>query len=260
MKNLIIVLFLISTTSVFAQIDSIKIDSMKYEVFHAKGNSYVISADFGKGISTKAIFIKTDDKDELDSLDKKLVPYRFLKSFNAEALIKEENSQKIKQKEQLKVLLDSPVPDFDAKDTEGVLHRPHNYFGRVLVLHFWNFWDASFEQEIPFLNKIFETYQKDGLQILSFVDLELTKSEYEILEKKPIRFPLIQNSRKFMFDFLKVKHSIPYLIIVDKQGRMRYFYIDNELKRRDNPFYKKQDSDTKIDNFEEQIQKFLKGM
>jgi thiol-disulfide isomerase/thioredoxin len=129
----------------------------------------------------------------------------------------------------LKIYEGKPVPNFEARDTSGILHRPSHYYGRVLVLHFWNFWDYSFKNEIPHLNTIVEKYRKDGVEVLSFVDLTLSKSEKDILERTPVLFPIVENAYKFGIDFLPIPLYRPFLIFVDKYGKMRYITTDNTL-------------------------------
>jgi thiol-disulfide isomerase/thioredoxin len=122
-----------------------------------------------------------------------------------------------------------PVPNFEALDTAGLMHRPSQYLGRVLILHFWNFWEYSFQNEIPKLNEIAEKYRKDGVEILSFTDVTLGDSEKKVLEKTPIYFPLIENAYRFAAEFLPIRLNRPYLVFVDKQGRMRFFMTEEKL-------------------------------
>jgi thiol-disulfide isomerase/thioredoxin len=154
-----------------------------------------------------------------------------------------------------------PIPNFEARDTLGILHRPSHYYGRVLVLHFWNFWEYSFKNEIPHLNTLVEKYRKDGVEILSFVDLTLTKSEKEILEKTPVLFPIIENAYKFGANFLPTYLTKPSLIFVDKSGKMRYIMTGeklNVIQSNVNEMVEKNPKTLKIDALEEKIMQLLK--
>ncbi len=121
------------------------------------------------------------------------------------------------------------VPNFEALDTEGFMHRPAQYRGRVLLLHFWNFWDYSFQNEIPKLNEIVEKYRQDGVEILSFTDLTLGDSEKKVLEKTPIHFPLVENAYRFAAEFFPIRLNRPYIVFVDKRGLMRFFLTAETL-------------------------------
>lgn len=168
---------------------------------------------------------KIDNVAQADSLRKRLIPFMFKhKVDNFKGLMAEKRQRRDSI---LKTLVQTPIPDFDAPDTLGIVHRPAHYRGRVLLLHFFNFWDSSFDNEIPVLNKLIEKYYGKGLEILSFMDIPITDSERKIMKAQPIHFPLIANARSFMDKFLPVQKSIPYLVLVDKTGHFRFFYLKN---------------------------------
>jgi peroxiredoxin len=161
---------------------------------------------------------------EKDSFQRGLIPYAMqiqFEKFQREYIHKRDSF--------LKKTDGMPVPNFEARDTAGLLHRPSQYRGRVLILHFWNFWEYSFQNEIPKLNEIAEKYRKDGVEILSFTDVTLADSEKKYLEKTPIYFPLIENAYKFSAELLEIRLNRPYVIIVDKYGRMRFFITEDKL-------------------------------
>jgi thiol-disulfide isomerase/thioredoxin len=161
----------------------------------------------------------------------------------------------------LKICEGKPVPNFEARDTAGVLHRPSHYYGRVLILHFWNFWDYSFKNEIPHLNTLVEKYRKDGVEVLSFVDLTLSQSEKQILERTPVLFPIIENAYAFGSGFLPIMMYRPFLIFVDKYGRMRYITVEETLNVVHSNINEKVLTEPKllpIDALEEKIVQLLK--
>ena len=159
----------------------------------------------------------------------------------------------------LKTMVGQLVPDFEAKDTEGYPHRPFMYKGRVLILHFWNFWDKSFRNEIPALNEIVDKYRKDGVEVLSFVNLKIGESEREYLKHHPVRFPIVENSYQFADAFLPMKIWLPYMIILDKNNNMRFFYKHENLVKINSNFNEKY-TEVKMPtfDFEYKIQELLK--
>ncbi len=176
------------------------------------------SMTFGKGIDSMLTYL------ERDSLKRGLIPFTLNQLFE-----KQQRDYLHKRDSILKKLDGLPVPDFEARDTAGLVHRPANYRGRVVLLHFWRFWDYSFLNEVPRLNEMIEKYRKDGLEILSFVDLSLGKSEKAYLEQRPVLFPIIENADKFGDIFLPIQVNKPYIVFVDKYGRMRYFLTQEDL-------------------------------
>ena len=213
-------------------------DSLRFNITVVNDSIYILGTDYGGVMGSMQVTFKPQNSSEIDSLKKQLLPYRFKEELSDKNAFKRLRLQKHKQDSILNTLLNTPLLDFDAPDTEGYIHRPKNYHGRVLVLHFWNFWDFSFKNEIETLHKMLEKYRGDGLAVLSFTDIEFGKDEKEYLSKHPVNFTIIPNSRNFFTKLFHLTHSIPSMVLIDKQGRMRFFYIDNELNDKKSDFYK----------------------
>jgi peroxiredoxin len=161
---------------------------------------------------------------ERDSFNRGLTPFSLSQRFE------QEHKNHLRKRDSiLKKMEGLPVPDFEARDTSGLVHRPAHYRGRVVLLHFWRFWDFSFQNEIPRLNEMIEKYRKDGLEILSFTDLSLEKSEKTYLEQHPVLFPIVENADKFGDIFLPIPVNKPYIVFVDKYGRMRHFLTQEDM-------------------------------
>ena len=152
-------------------------------------------------------------------------------------------------------------PNFEARDTSGFTHRPSNYQGHVWLIHFWRFWDYSFQNEIPHLNEIVEKYGKDGVKVLSFVDLTLGDAERKYLERNPVYFPIVENAQKFSHAFLNFDLGFPYVVLVDKYGKIRYITTSDAMTSvRSNVNEKVTDKQKKpvVYNFEERVLQLLK--
>jgi peroxiredoxin len=158
-----------------------------------------------------------------------------------------------KRDKTFKGMTNLPLPDFEAKDTEGYDHSTYKYRGRVLILHFWLFWSSSFDKEIPELNKLVDKYQKDGLAVLSLTSLPLGDSEKQKLKENPLNFPLIENAYEFANAYFKMQLMRPCFIIVDKNGTMRYFYDSNLVESK--MLLK---SENQLSDFEQKIVDLLK--
>jgi peroxiredoxin len=208
--TLIVLLFSLTPLSIFAQ--------MEVQFSKLRDTVQLISFSYPDGDMSFDMFA-TSDSMILDSIKRKLCPY---------AILEKEKKRKIKNDITLKSIINSPVPDFEAPDTLGIVHHPANFRGRVLVLHFWNFWDFSFEKEIPILNKMIEKYRKDGLEVLSFMDIPIGDSERKKLRKEALDFTLIPNSWQFSDQFLKINKSKPYMVLIDKSGIIRHLFINHK--------------------------------
>ena len=193
---------------------------------------------------------------ERDSLKRGSIPYKMQVQMDKE---RREYAQKLK--DFLKKTENTPVPNFEARDTSGFTHRPSSYQGHVWLIHFWRFWDYSFQNELPRLNEMVEKYGKDGVKVLSFVDLSLGDAEKKYLTEHPVYFPIIENAQKFSRAFLDFDLGMPYIVFVDKYGKIRYFTTSDEMTAvRSNVNEKAMDKQKKpvVYNFEERVLQLLK--
>ena len=251
MKKSLIFFVILFPFVAFSQKDSLSITVVN-------DSTYILGTDYGGVIGSIQVTFKPQNSSEIDSLKKQLLPYRFKEKFSNKNAAERLRLQKHKQDSILKTLINAPLLDFDAPDTEEFIHRPKNYHGCVLILHFWNFWDFSFQNEIEILHKMLEKYRGDGLAVLSFMDIEFGKDEKEYLGKHPVNFTIIPNSRNFFTKLFHITHSIPSMVLIDKQGRIRYFYIDRELSDKKSDFYKTFNSENEGIGFEGKIISLLR--
>jgi peroxiredoxin len=224
-----------------------------FSVLPMKDSLFIVFIRGDSVVPFQSTMVVANGASEIDSLKKGWIPIRFTDSLNRDTLVNRAKRAQVEFERAKNRLINTPVPDFDAPDTEGVLHRPAAYRGRVVLLHFWNFWDESFNQELPVLKDIYRRYHSRGLQVLSIVDVLLTDAEKQKLAKHPLSFPLVEYGRDFMRNFLKIRKSTPYLVVVDRQGKMRYLYINHELQSTRSEFYR---PDGKSD-FEQKIEVLL---
>lgn len=243
---------------------------MRYTLFFIKLISFLLLFIYASKIHAQNYSIKGDtifvfktgtniEGDELspaerDSLKRGVTPWILAQRW--------ENKHKkylIQRDSIIQTFIGQPVPDFDAQDTEGFKHKPHLYRGRVLVLHFWHFWDDSFQNEIPALNDLAGKYRQDGLEILSFTDVPYNKPEQEYLRQRPIHFPLIENAKAFSQAFLGIRIFAPFIIFIDKNGIIKHIYLPEKLTvNRGNMNEKAADFKLPTYDFEERIKELIK--
>ena len=193
---------------------------------------------------------------EKDSLRQGKIPFAVSQRWEAEAKLQRQKRDSI-----LQTYIGKPIPDFDAQDTEGFPQRPHMYAGRPMILHFWNFWDNSFRNEIPALNALFEKHQKNGVGLISFVNTKIGESEKEYIKNYPINFPIVENAFKFSREFLPVGMWMPYIVLVDRNGLIKHIYTPEKLEIIKSNINEKY-TNVKLPtyDFEEKIEALLKGL
>jgi cytochrome c biogenesis protein CcmG, thiol:disulfide interchange protein DsbE len=95
------------------------------------------------------------------------------------------------------------------------------YRGHVVYLDFWASWCAPCQQSFPWLQRMKESYQKDGLAVVA-VDLARNRIDADrFLAKWPVDFeirfdPLGQSAERF-----NVK-GMPTALIIDRHGVTRF--------------------------------------
>lgn len=58
------------------------------------------------------------------------------------------------------------APDFTLATTSGEIVKMNDFLGKVILLNFWGTWCGPCRKEIPDFVKLYEKYQKDGLEII----------------------------------------------------------------------------------------------
>lgn len=118
-----------------------------------------------------------------------------------------------------------PAPDFTLKSLEGKTFSLKDYRGKVVVLDFMATWCGPCQIQIPHLQAI---QQKYGGQIVLFsIDIDPNESESKLrafVGKYPDATWIWALDKANLGDAYKVS-SIPTLVIVDKDGVVRFRHV-----------------------------------
>jgi peroxiredoxin len=127
------------------------------------------------------------------------------------------------------------APAFSGQLLNGHDAKLADYGGKVIALNFWAAWCSPCRVEAPDLEKVYQSEQKAGLQILG-VDVKDDKgSAQEFISDKDITYPSFWDPQgRAALTFRNFNpNAIPSTILIDRLGRVAAVYmaplIDNDL-------------------------------
>jgi peroxiredoxin len=130
--------------------------------------------------------------------------------------------------------------DFQGKDIDGKTVSLKSLLGKgPIVVDFWATWCKPCIKALPHLERISQAYSDQGLSVLAIsIDSPKTESRVKpfVLGKK-YTFKAVLDPSQEIFRSLQGKGTIPYTVIIDKAGNIRYRHTgyrpgdENEVER-----------------------------
>jgi len=116
----------------------------------------------------------------------------------------------------------SPSPEFQALGLEGTPIALADYRGSPVLVNVWATWCGPCRHETPFLQRLYEEYQDDGLVVLG-ISVDGQSSRDAILEFRAeysVTYPMIHDSDGLAMDRFYVI-GLPATFLLDGEGIMR---------------------------------------
>jgi thiol-disulfide isomerase/thioredoxin len=114
-----------------------------------------------------------------------------------------------------------PAKDFELTTIEGQKIKLSDLKGKVVMIDFWATWCGPCKRSAPTLNKIYEKYKKQGLEIL-YISVDEQADLYKVApfaREYKLKFPvLLDEGAREMYN-VKV---YPTTIFIDREGKVRY--------------------------------------
>ena len=119
-------------------------------------------------------------------------------------------------------LVGGPAPEISLKDLQGNEVRLSDYRGKVVLLNFWATWCKPCREEMPSMEVLYKTFEKDGLVILAVsIDRVTTKKDIPPFVKGlNLTFPVLVDSWGQTDKRYKLM-GVPETYIIDQQGVLR---------------------------------------
>jgi thiol-disulfide isomerase/thioredoxin len=139
---------------------------------------------------------------------------------NAKTKWVEDEPQRIK--EALKDRMDKPAPLWELPDKDGKMIKLADYRGQIVILDFWATWCGPCRSAMPALNSWMQEKMPKGVQVFSINVWENAPDKArKYFEENKFSMSLLfgENNLAQEYDF----NGIPYICVIDKQGKLAYF-------------------------------------
>lgn len=125
--------------------------------------------------------------------------------------------------------------DFSLINLIGEEVTLNQFKDKVIMLNFWATWCGPCKAEIPDFIKMYDKYQKDGLEIVGItVSSGSAASIRQFVEKFGINYTVLTGDEKYLKD-LTVKYGgirgIPTTFLIDKKGVIQKKWVGARTER-----------------------------
>ena len=115
------------------------------------------------------------------------------------------------------------APDFSLMNRNGEMVTLSEFRGQVVLINFWATWCAPCRKEMPYLEQIYQRYERLGVTLLG-VNVEDGPEEAKaFLKETPVTFPVLFDTDKTVSSLYGVE-AMPTTILVDRQGKIRFIH------------------------------------
>lgn len=128
-----------------------------------------------------------------------------------------------------------PAVDFQLQDQYGNTHTLEDYKGKTIFLNFWATWCPPCRAEMPDIQKLYETYDREGEEALIVLGVAAPqmgqeKTEEEIqafLEENGYTYPVLMDTTGELFYSYGIQ-AFPTTFMIDRDGNI-FGYISGQL-------------------------------
>ncbi|KOO51530.1 TlpA disulfide reductase family protein [Viridibacillus arvi] len=114
------------------------------------------------------------------------------------------------------------APDFELKTLEGETVRLSNYVGKKVILNFWATWCPPCKEEVPHMQKVYEEYKNQGVEILAVNVTNKDKGEEAVaqfVKEHGLTFKVLLDEEGFVGSTYQVL-TLPTTYVIDTKGNM----------------------------------------
>ncbi|MFC6038484.1 thiol-disulfide oxidoreductase ResA [Paenisporosarcina macmurdoensis] len=135
-------------------------------------------------------------------------------------------------KEKVAVLsIGDEAPDFTLVDLNGEEHRLSDYKGQGVFLNFWGTWCKPCVKEMPAMDRQYEIYKEQGVQILA---VNIAQSDFEVerfASQYGLDFPIVIDKTKSVLEAYNID-PLPSTLLINPDGKIEQI-IRGEMTEQD---------------------------
>ncbi|GGA21946.1 thiol-disulfide oxidoreductase ResA [Psychrobacillus lasiicapitis] len=111
------------------------------------------------------------------------------------------------------------APDFALIDMNGEKHQLSDYKGQGVFLNFWGTWCKPCEREFPLMDKHYQDYKDQGVQILAVNIGESDFAVQKYVDRKGLTFPVLIDDNKSVMETYNI-NPLPTTMLVNSEGKI----------------------------------------
>ena len=121
-------------------------------------------------------------------------------------------------------LTGAPAPEIYLTDLSGNPVVLSKLRGRTVLINFWATWCPPCVKEMPMLSELYERKRARGLSIIGVAIDEIAPVK-RFAQEHSINYPVVQATFKLMEQFGSLQGTMPYTVIINKDGRIAGQYF-----------------------------------
>ena len=111
-----------------------------------------------------------------------------------------------------------PAPDFTLPGLDGQMVRLSDYRGKVVLLNIWATWCPPCVDEMPSMEKLYQTLKGEGFEILAVsMDESGVQTVRPFMEKHKLNFPALTDTEGAVKSLYQTT-GVPESFVIDKDG------------------------------------------
>lgn len=111
------------------------------------------------------------------------------------------------------------APDFELTSLDGKTIQLSDYRGKVVVVNMWATWCKPCASEMPAMQRVYEKYHADGLEILALNQAEPIALIQPFVEDYQLTFPVLLDSNETVARSYKTV-AYPTTYFIGKEGHI----------------------------------------